>query len=149
MKSLAGNDTPRASASHAPGYREKHLSRRRSDIAAEVVEEKSFDIAPSTLVKPGYGGIHFIMSKLKITLTGFMFPLVLLFGSPHADSRNPKNNHNGDAQSGTLQKMVVENGSVTMDVDLNGLNGSNSLVARPVTLQFARSGQFLLSHCRF
>ena len=39
-------------------------------------------------------------------------------------------------RSGTFQKMIVENGSVTMDLDLNGLNGSNSLVARPVTLQF-------------
>ena len=38
--------------------------------------------------------------------------------------------------TGTLQKMIVENGSVTMDLDLNGLNGSISLVARPVTLQF-------------
>jgi hypothetical protein len=33
--------------------------------------------------------------------------------------------------------MIVENGSVTMDLDLNGLNGSTSLVGRPVTLQFA------------
>ena len=33
--------------------------------------------------------------------------------------------------------MIVESGSVTMDLDLNGLNGSGSLVARPVTLQFA------------
>jgi hypothetical protein len=32
--------------------------------------------------------------------------------------------------------MIVENGSVTMDLDLNGFNGSSSLVARPVTLQF-------------
>jgi len=39
--------------------------------------------------------------------------------------------------TGTFQKMIVENGSVTMDLDLNGLNGSTSLVARPVTLQFA------------
>src|SRR5882757_8840428 len=39
--------------------------------------------------------------------------------------------------SGTLQKMIVENGSVTMDLDLNGFNGSSSLVARPVALQFA------------
>ena len=105
----------------------------------QVVEEKSFDIAPSNSVKPGYGGIHHTMSKLKVTLTGFMLPLVLLFGSPHVDSRNPgtKNNNNGYAQSGTLQKMIVENASVTMELDLNGLNGSSSLVARPVTLQFA------------
>ncbi len=39
--------------------------------------------------------------------------------------------------TGTLQKMIVESGNVTMDLDLNGLNGSSSLVARPVTLQFA------------
>ena len=38
--------------------------------------------------------------------------------------------------AGTFQKMIVENGSVTMDLDLNGLNGSISLVARPVALQF-------------
>src|SRR6266850_6699576 len=41
-----------------------------------------------------------------------------------------------DAPTGTFQKMIVENGSVTMDLDLNGFNGSSSLVARPVTLQF-------------
>ena len=74
------------------------------------------------------------MSKLKVTLTGFMLPLVLLFGSPDADSRNPATTN---SQSGTLQKMIVDNGSVTMQLDLNGLNGSNSLVARPVTLQFS------------
>jgi hypothetical protein len=104
-----------------------------------VVEEKSFDIAPWNSVKPGYRGIHLTMSKLKLTLTGFMFPLVLLFGSPQVDSRNPdtKNNNNGYAPSGTLQKMIVENASVTMQLDLNGLNGSSSLVARPVTLHFA------------
>ena len=33
--------------------------------------------------------------------------------------------------------MIVENGSVTMNVDLNGLNGSNDLTARPAALQFA------------
>jgi hypothetical protein len=33
--------------------------------------------------------------------------------------------------------MIVESGSVTMDLDLNGLNGSGSLVARPITLHFA------------
>ena len=79
------------------------------------------------------------MSKIKLTLCGFMFLLLLLFGLSRVFSRNPdtKNIHNGDAPSGTLQKMIVENASVTMQLDLNGLNGSNSLVARPVTLQFS------------
>ena len=36
--------------------------------------------------------------------------------------------------------MIVESGSVTIDLDLNGFNGSHSLVARPVTLQFAVGG---------
>ena len=76
------------------------------------------------------------MSKLKVTFTGFMLLLVLLFGSPYAASRNPGTKNNSK-QSGTIQKMIVENASVTMQVDLNGLNGSNSLVARPVTLQFS------------
>src|SRR5215475_1175796 len=40
------------------------------------------------------------------------------------------------SETGTLQKMIVGNGSVTIDLDLNGLNGSGSLVARPVALQF-------------
>ena len=39
--------------------------------------------------------------------------------------------------TGTLQKMIVENGSVTMNVDLNGLNGSNDLTTRSVALQFS------------
>jgi hypothetical protein len=65
-----------------------------------------------------------------------MLPLVLLFGSPHVDSPN-SGTKNNSKQSGTIQKMIVENASVTMQVDLNGLNGSSSLVARPVTLQFS------------
>ena len=76
------------------------------------------------------------MSKLKVTFISLMLPLVLLFGSPHPDSPN-SGTKNNSKQSGTVQKMIVENASVTMQVDLNGLNGSNSLVARPVTLQFS------------
>ena len=39
--------------------------------------------------------------------------------------------------TGTFQKMIVENGSVTMDLDLNRFNGINSVGARAVTLHFA------------
>ena len=72
----------------------------------------------------------------KIILTAFVLPLLLLFAPADVQSgrNNPANTEEG---SGTLQKMIVENGSVTMHLDLNGLNGSDSLVARPVTLQFA------------
>src|SRR5436190_17383986 len=79
------------------------------------------------------------MSKLKMTLAGFVVPVVLLFASLNLGSANSAINRpqNGNDQTGTLQKMIVESGSVTMQLDLNGLNGSNSLVARPVTLHFA------------
>jgi hypothetical protein len=79
------------------------------------------------------------MSKLKVTVTVFVVPVILLFAARNLASPNSatKKNQNAMGQSGTLQKMIVENASVTMQLDLNGLNGSNSLVARPVTLQFS------------
>ncbi len=78
------------------------------------------------------------MSKVQITVVGLMFQLALLFGSPDVGSHHSgTKNHNEHSQSGTLQKMILENASVTMQLDLNGLNGSNSLVTRPVTLHFS------------
>src|SRR6187401_2252825 len=59
-----------------------------------ALDEKSFDISPPNSVKPGYGGIHFIMSKIKLTLSGFMFVLLLLFGLSRVFSRNPDNKNN-------------------------------------------------------
>src|SRR6185312_3380438 len=83
---------------------------------------------------------------LKKTLIALTLPLLFLLivaaslcrgalGSSPTEARR----HSAVATApgtGTLQKMIVENGSVTMDLDLNGLNGSSTLVARPVTLQF-------------
>src|SRR5438094_2055374 len=79
------------------------------------------------------------MSKLKTTLTVCVLPVFLLFASPTLESADSaiKKNQTRIGATGTLQKMIVENGSVTMQLDLNGLNGSGSLVARPVTLHFA------------
>src|SRR5439155_12377486 len=77
----------------------------------------------------------------KLTLAGLMLPLFLLFAPPEATSNNSaarKQTNPGKAgQSGTLQKMIVENGSVTMDLDLNRLNGISFTPLKPVTLQFA------------
>src|SRR5215475_11108065 len=73
----------------------------------------------------------------KITLTGFAALSVLFFGNS-ADNYAAQSKKNvSGAPTGTLQKMIVENAGVTMQIDLNGLNGSNSLVTRPVTLHFA------------
>src|SRR4029077_3141278 len=77
----------------------------------------------------------------KLTLTGLALPLFLLFASPDASSPKAfgatKRAPEIQGQSGTLQKMIVENGSVTMELDLNQLNGIGFGPARPAELQFA------------
>src|SRR6266481_10182541 len=75
----------------------------------------------------------------KLTLTGLMLPLVLLLSSSDAGPRNTATKKSADSQlqSGTLQKMIVENGNVTMDLDVNRLNGITSMAQRLETLRFA------------
>src|SRR6266705_2757887 len=74
----------------------------------------------------------------KLTLTGLILPLVLLLTSSDAGPRNSatKKSADGQLQSGTLQKMIVESGSVTMDLDLNRLNGISSTAQKLETLRF-------------
>src|SRR6266513_559607 len=74
---------------------------------------------------------------LKKTLTAFTLSFLSLLGSGWENYAAQPSQKMSDAATGTLQKMIVESGSVTLDLDLNGLNGSNSLIARPVTLTFA------------
>src|SRR6266700_4401306 len=74
---------------------------------------------------------------LKKTLISFTLYCLSLLGNGWENYAAQPRQKTSDAPTGTLQKMIVESGSVTMDLDLNGLNGSGSLVARPVTLQFA------------
>ena len=66
----------------------------------------------------------------KLTLTGLALLLFLLFASPQASGPKAFGGTRKVVQSqehsGTLQKMIVENGSVTMDLDLNRLNGIGS-----------------------
>src|SRR6187551_1248020 len=77
----------------------------------------------------------------KLTLTGLALPLFLLFASPPASAPKAfgatKETPQSQGQGGTLQKMIVESGSVTMDLDVNQLNGISSVPGRPTTLQFA------------
>ena len=77
----------------------------------------------------------------KLTLAGLALPLFLLFASPQASGPKAFGGTRKVVQSqehgGTLQKMIVENGSVTMDLDLNRLNGIGSAVQSPARLQFA------------
>jgi hypothetical protein len=75
------------------------------------------------------------MSKTR--LVGFAFLSVLFFANASENNASQSKQNAAEALTGTLQKMIVEDASVTMQLDLNGLNGSSSLVARPVTLRFA------------
>ena len=77
---------------------------------------------------------------LKIVLTASTLPLLLLFGSHDgASSTAPnaaKTNGARQRESGTLQKMIVASGSVSMDIDVNRINGVNSTTRKSETLHF-------------
>jgi hypothetical protein len=73
---------------------------------------------------------------LKTIFTGFVLVFVLLFGNNSENYAAPPTQYNSGPLTGTLQKMIVENGSVTFNLDLNGFNGSDTLTTRPVALQF-------------
>ena len=72
----------------------------------------------------------------KTTAICFALVSVLFLGHASNYAFQPEQK-NSDTLSGTLQQMIVETGSVTMNVDLNGLNGNNDLTTRSVALQFA------------
>ena len=80
---------------------------------------------------------------LKTILVPIVLPLLLLFsnGSDNSPARRKQINNGSDnsvarvkqnspqspeSQTGTLEKMIVANGSVAMDLDLNRLNGTGS-----------------------
>ncbi len=75
------------------------------------------------------------MSKNLITY--LMLPLLLLFCNSSQNSVAGSKENGPDGQTGTLQKMIVAEGNVTMDVDLNRLNGISSATGKPETLHFA------------
>src|SRR5262249_23641450 len=76
----------------------------------------------------------------KLTLTGLALPLFLLFASPQATAPKAFGGTTKvvqkQEQSGTLQKMIVQNGSVTLDLDLNRLNGIGPSAQKTARLQF-------------
>src|SRR6266700_34672 len=71
----------------------------------------------------------------KLAFTGFML-LLVLFAAPDANSNDSaarkQSIPNSRRQSGTLQKMIVESGTVTMDLDMDRLNADGSLAAKVV-----------------
>ncbi len=75
------------------------------------------------------------MSKKLITY--LTLPLIFLFCNSSQNSVAGSKESAPAAQTGTLQKMIVADGNVTMDVDLNRLNGISSAPGKPETLHFA------------
>ena len=62
----------------------------------------------------------------KITPSSFALLLLLFLGNSPGNYAAQSKQNTSDAPTGTLQKMIVENGSVSMNLDLNRLNGINS-----------------------
>jgi len=72
-------------------------------------------------------------------LTALTLPLLLLFAPTNIHSSNSTTNKSpaNQGRSGTLQKMIVASGSVTIDVNLNRLNGNGPTIGKLKTLHFA------------
>ena len=93
----------------------------------------------------------------KITLNGFVLLFLLFLGNssgnyaagsatttaakaqvvPATPESQPARPGLDQVGTGTLQKMIVQSGSVTLQLDLNRLNGISFALARPATLRFA------------
>ena len=80
----------------------------------------------------------------RITLTCFALLLLLFLGNSSENYAAQSKPNTADAPTGTFQKMIVENGSVTMNLDLNRLNEISSF-ARPATLHFATAANSFFS----
>ena len=85
----------------------------------------------------------------RITLTCFSLLLLLFLGNSSENYAAQSKPNTADASTGTFQKMIVENGSVTMNLDLNRFNAISSVPARTVTLHFAARGKFLFHDSGF
>ena len=76
---------------------------------------------------PAQGEREKVIAMLKTIPAALVLPMALLFGRPPTTWTNSAKNPDSRAPAGTLQEMIVENGSVTIDLDLNRLNGIKDL----------------------
>ena len=81
-----------------------------------------------------------MLKKILVTLTLVLLVLLGTYAVQSATGRvrdREAGQKTSDAPTGTLQKMIVENGSVRMDLDLNRLNGIGSAAQNIQHLNFA------------
>ena len=64
-------------------------------------------------------------------LSYFALPLLLLLSNSSGNSAPPAAGQDAERPTGTLEKMIVANGNVAMDLDLNGLNGTVGAAKTP------------------
>ena len=81
----------------------------------------------------------------RITLTSFALLLLLFFGNSSENYAAQSKLNTSDAPTGTFQKMIVQSGSVTMQLDLNRLNGISSAAGKPTTLRFVAAANSFFS----
>jgi len=74
----------------------------------------------------------------KITFLSFTLLLILFLGGNGSENyaAQPKQG-TSQAPTDTIQKLIVETGSITMDLNVDRLNGISSAGIRPATLNFA------------
>jgi hypothetical protein len=75
---------------------------------------------------------------LKKALITFILPFVFLLSPSDAGSANPvgQKSPNQNEATGILQKMIVESGSATMELDLNRLNGISAASPKQEQVSF-------------
>ena len=81
-----------------------------------------------------------MLKKILIALTLSLLVLLGNYAVQSATGRNRSgdlNQKTADTPTGTLQKMIVENGSVTLNLDLNRLNGISSTTQNLQQARFA------------
>ncbi len=72
----------------------------------------------------------------KKALSYFVLPLVLLLSNSSGNSAPSSAGKDPGGETGTLEKMIVSNGNVAMDLDLNRLNGIETKESKLDTLRF-------------
>jgi hypothetical protein len=73
---------------------------------------------------------------LRKTLSLFVLPLLLLLSNSSGNSAPQSPGKTLEGDTGTLEKMIVANGNVAMDLDLNRLNGTATSEAKLDPLGF-------------